>query len=160
MSGMGYWRGQKLAHWGQRVAATGIDVVMALFVAGTIGVLINDWLGVFLFAWGGLEVWGVDGRGTSPGKKALGLTVIVPRIDPETRVAWACYPRWTTLAGRFAAHFFDLFVLYIGFLRPLWHERRQTWADSMANTLVIKDWPHETKPLREDFNGIRDVVPS
>jgi uncharacterized RDD family membrane protein YckC len=159
MSGYGWWRGHQLAHWGQRVAATLIDVAVASIAAGTIGAIINDWLLVFLLVWGGLETYGVDGKGTSLGKKALGLTIIVPRINPETRQAWACYPRWTTLAGRFAAHFLDLFVLYIGFLRPLWNERRQTWADSLVNTLVVVRWPHDQMPLVEDTGGIRDISP-
>jgi uncharacterized RDD family membrane protein YckC len=161
LSGMGFHRSHKLANWLQRFGATAIDVVLTyvaasvlifiLGIPGSIGIIL--WLG----AWGWLEVHGVDGRGTSIGKKALNLTVVAPRINPQTRKAWACYPKPSTLTLRFLCHALDTLVFYLGWLRPMWNVHRQTWADSIAGTMVFWNWPHDDKPLVEQFTGPVDT---
>ncbi|MCM0675248.1 RDD family protein [Micromonospora phytophila] len=39
---------------------------------------------------------------------------------------------------RDVAHVFDTLLLYLGWLRPLWHRKRQTFADSAVRSVVIK----------------------
>jgi hypothetical protein len=36
------------------------------------------------------------------------------------------------------AHLLDALPLMVGYLRPLWDERRQTFADKMCGTLVVQ----------------------
>jgi uncharacterized RDD family membrane protein YckC len=39
---------------------------------------------------------------------------------------------------RDVAHLLDTVLLYLGWLRPLWHRKRQTFADTAARSVVIK----------------------
>jgi uncharacterized RDD family membrane protein YckC len=157
-TGDGWHRGHKIANWGQRFAATLIDVVIATVAAHIVALIFGSWLVFFLFIWGCLDVMGVDDKGTSPGKKALGLTIIVPRLDPHTMIPMAYYPTKATLFWRFVAHFVDCVPMYLGFVRPAWHLARQTWADSIVGTLVMSNWPHETMMLTEDVGGVKDIL--
>jgi hypothetical protein len=49
-------------------------------------------------------------------------------------MALTAYPEGSGLV----AHILDA-IGYIGFLAPLWTRRRQTFADMVANTVVLKE---------------------
>lgn len=66
--------------------------------------------------------------GSTPGKLAAGIAVVRERDGRP-----AGLPR--TLL-RTLAHLLDG-ILLIGYLRPLWHARHQTFADSIAGTVVL-----------------------
>lgn len=68
--------------------------------------------------------------GQTPGKLVMGIAVV--RLD-DARPAGVL-----RTAARAFIHVLDGLVLMIGFLRPLWHHRRQTWADGVAGTVVIR----------------------
>ncbi|WP_454850417.1 RDD family protein [Promicromonospora soli] len=70
--------------------------------------------------------------GWTPGKLVVGIRVI--REDSPGPAGL-----WTTLV-RWALHLLDALFL-VGYLRPLWHAKRQTFADSIAHTVVLQQLP-------------------
>ncbi len=66
--------------------------------------------------------------GSTPGKLAVGVVVVRERDGRPLGL-----PR--TLA-RLVLHVVDT-VLVVGYLRPLWHPRRQTFADSLGGSVVL-----------------------
>lgn len=67
--------------------------------------------------------------GSSPGKLAVGIALV--RADDHRPGGLL------RMLGREVMHVVDLLLL-IGYLRPLWHRRRQTFADSIAATVVLR----------------------
>jgi len=67
--------------------------------------------------------------GVTPGKAVVGI-----RLVRESDGAPAGVLR---TVGREVLHLLD-WVLLIGWLRPLWHPRRQTFADTVASTVVVR----------------------
>src|SRR5690606_19681753 len=66
--------------------------------------------------------------GSSPGKLLLGVAV-VHETDGRPIGFLRTVLRW-------ALHLFDS-ILLVGFLRPLWHPYRQTYADSLVHTVAL-----------------------
>lgn len=67
--------------------------------------------------------------GSTPGKLVLGIAVV---RDSDGRPAG---PVCTVV--RWFAHLLDAFF-YVGYLRPLWHSERRTFADSLLSTVVVR----------------------
>jgi Mce-associated membrane protein len=80
--------------------------------------------------------------GWTPGKLVVGIRVV--RDDPAGRAGPAGL--WTTSA-RWVLHALDA-VLLIGYLRPLWHQKRQTFADGIAHTVVVRALPELSRRPR------------
>ncbi|MEU4208512.1 RDD family protein [Streptomyces sp. NPDC026206] len=79
-----------------------------------------------------LQLWTLyrQGKtGQTPGKKALGISVLRERDGMPTGFGMAFV--------RQLCHFFDGF-LYLGYLWPLWDEKKQTFADKMVGTVVVR----------------------
>ncbi|GAA2238275.1 hypothetical protein GCM10010413_44210 [Promicromonospora sukumoe] len=70
--------------------------------------------------------------GWTPGKLVTGIRVV---REDEHRPAGL----GKTLA-RWVLHFLDA-ILLIGYLRPAWHAKRQTFADSIVRTVVLREVP-------------------
>lgn len=70
--------------------------------------------------------------GWTPGKLVVGIRVV---REDEHRPAGL----GRTLA-RWVLHFLDA-ILLIGYLRPVWHAKRQTFADSIVRTVVVPRMP-------------------
>ncbi|MBO9554586.1 RDD family protein [Cellulomonas sp.] len=70
--------------------------------------------------------------GATPGKRLVGIQVVHEGTGRPVGVL-------RTL-GRQVAHVLDA-ICYIGYLRPLWNERRRTLADSAAATDVVRGRP-------------------
>ncbi|MCB0977099.1 MAG: RDD family protein [Acidimicrobiales bacterium] len=136
-----------LAAWGDRVVAYILDVVivgvalMAFFIVGLILAAVSDTLGAIVIIIGYLAVAAISlyifylqGEvGGTPGKRLTGLKV-VREADGQV------------LGGgmgivRQLAHFLDSLFCGIGYFLPLFDEKRQTIADKVMNTLVIRDQP-------------------
>ena len=66
--------------------------------------------------------------GATPGKLVMGLAV-VRELDARP-------VGLVRTVVRYVLHLVDA-ILFIGFLRPLWHAERRTFADSLASTLVL-----------------------
>ncbi|MBO3100841.1 RDD family protein [Cellulomonas fengjieae] len=85
----------------------------------------SPWLVALLLGMLALQGW----TGATPGKRVAGVAVV--RVSDGL-------PAGVLVSGvRVVAHVLDAFLM-IGYLRPLWHERRQTFADSIAGTVVIQ----------------------
>jgi uncharacterized RDD family membrane protein YckC len=88
-------------------------------------------IGVLLSLAGGLWLCYREGvTGQTPGKKALGISVL-REIDGQ--------PLGFGLAlGRRLLHIVDGIPCYLGYLWPLWDAKKQTFADKIVHTVVVK----------------------
>jgi uncharacterized RDD family membrane protein YckC len=129
------------AHWGQRFLATLVDalVLMVAYLPVVIGVAIGaDPVSTFLALIGvvtviGTMIWMLvqEGRtGQTIGKKALGIRLLREIDGRPLGVGMAFVRR--------LAHFLDSFACYLGWLWPLWDAKKQTFADKVCSSVVIK----------------------
>jgi uncharacterized RDD family membrane protein YckC len=138
------------AHWGLRVAAYLLD--MLLFVPAYVVVVIaaplaedssvstaarDAAIAVLLACYAaviGFTVWNLilrQGRtGSSLGKQWVGIRVI--REDNAQPLGG-----WLTF-GRQLLHFLDSLACYLGYLWPLWDPKRQTFADKIVSSVVVR----------------------
>lgn len=80
----------------------------------------------------GLLVAALESRtGRSPGKAVLRLR-LVDRTSGLPLGFWRAF-------GRRAAHLLDALSCYLGCLWPLWDPQRQTFADKVANAVVVAE---------------------
>jgi uncharacterized RDD family membrane protein YckC len=133
-----------LATWGQRVGATLIDglLILGIFiVAGILGFILgqlSDALSTLMFVLGyvgalAFMIWQlvVQGQtGQTIGKKQLGIRVL---REQDGQVIGAGLS-----VGRYFLHIVDSIPCYLGYLWPLWDAKKQTFADKILNTLVVK----------------------
>lgn len=70
--------------------------------------------------------------GWTPGKLVVGIRVVREQSSAPAGL-------WTTLV-RWVLHLLDA-ILLIGYLRPLWHQKRQTFADGIVRTVVVQAVP-------------------
>ncbi|GIM90331.1 RDD family protein [Paractinoplanes toevensis] len=129
-----------LAGWGPRVGAFIIDALCAApfyILAGILGNGDNG-LNIFYFifwllglAVQGYNRWYQAGKtGQSWGKKALGLRLVGEQSGQPIGAGLAF--------GRDIVHLLDAIPCYIGYLWPLWDQKKQTFADKILKTLVVK----------------------
>jgi uncharacterized RDD family membrane protein YckC len=79
----------------------------------------------------GYNRWFQAGKtGQSWGKKALGIRLVGEQTGQPVGAGLAF--------GRDIAHFVDAVICYIGFLFPLWDAKKQTLADKIVKTLVVR----------------------
>jgi Mce-associated membrane protein len=90
----------------------------------------SGWMIALVLVMVGMQAW----LGATPGKLTMGIAVV--RDDDARPVGLL-----RTLL-RLLAHVLDA-ILMIGYLRPLWHRHRRTFADSIARTVVLRT----TRPL-------------
>jgi uncharacterized RDD family membrane protein YckC len=142
-----------LAEWVDRVVATLIDFVIvlalgfAVFIVSAIVGIISDALGAVVAWLGylGVSLWWLylgylEGvRGQSPGKAIQGLKVV--------KIADGAVLGGGMGIVRRIAHFVDGIICYLGFLLPLVDARKQTIADKMLETVVLRD--QEKRPLSQ-----------
>jgi uncharacterized RDD family membrane protein YckC len=141
--GMSQWG--PLASFGDRAVAWFIDfgivlvgyVVVAIvgFVFGvissTLGRLIGG-LGYLAVVAVGLYLYYLQGEeGGTPGKRMTGLKV-VKLVDGQVTGGGMGIVRQI-------AHVIDGAICYIGYLFPLWDPQRQTLADKIVGTVVLRD---------------------
>jgi RDD family len=137
----GWYRNIQLANWGLRVVSGAIDYIMVPFPFIVIlGAFISPramWITVYLIWW--LNSAFLQGHtGQSVGKRILGMKVFYPKIGYGNEFV-PDFPGVVRCTWRLVLHFFDLILLCLGFIRPIWHFWRQTYADSVAHTYVGKD---------------------
>lgn len=68
--------------------------------------------------------------GQTIGKSVLGLKLIKESTG-EPLGGWLCF-------GRYLLHILDELPCFIGFLWPLWDSKRQTFADKIVSSVVIR----------------------
>jgi uncharacterized RDD family membrane protein YckC len=131
--------------WAQRVGASLIDsliVTPILIVAWVVGVSSDPVTGLringfFYIVWLlGLVVtaynrWYLAGTtGQSWGRKALGIRLVSEQTGQPIGVGLTI--------GRDFVHIIDGIPCYIGYLWPLWDEKKQTFADKIMHTIVVR----------------------
>ncbi|MFD0852228.1 RDD family protein, partial [Actinomadura adrarensis] len=136
----------QLAEWGSRVVGYLIDGVIigapagVLYALGLVlaGATDSAGIGFLLIALGYLATFGValyfiyqEGTtGQTIGKKQAKIKL----VDAQTGQPLGFGKAFL----RKICHFADGAACYIGFLWPLWDERKQTFADKICNTLVVR----------------------
>jgi uncharacterized RDD family membrane protein YckC len=149
----GYYHGNRLATWWQRVGAGLLDLLGILLISilfGTIGGAISDTVGSVLFTVALLAFWLYNScylggtTGQSWGKRALHLK-LVHMADKQPIGAGSAFMRDL-------AHALDILTAGVGYLFPIWDARRQTLADKVIKTVVIA----QAKP---DSGGSRTSEP-
>ncbi|MEV6112220.1 RDD family protein [Streptomyces sp. NPDC052109] len=135
-AGYGYQPVQpSYANWGQRFAGTLVDGLV--FAVPYILVLVGRNVPA-LIAIGGLAILGIaiwqlimEGRtGQTVGKKVLGIRLVRESDGQPIGVGMAFVRR--------IAHFLDSLPCYLGWLWPAWDAKRQTFADKVCSTIVIR----------------------
>lgn len=91
------------------------------------------WLALVSLAMLAVQGW----TGFTPGKRVLGIALVVEDGDRPAGLLGAVL--------RVVAHVLDA-VLLVGYLRPLWHAERRTFADSLVGTVVVRTTRLEPVP--------------
>ncbi len=141
------------AHWGLRVGAYLLDSILLIpvYIVAGIGSAMyeestltadtqNLGLGIMIIGYllgAAFQIWNQivrQGRtGSSLGKQWVGIAVISER-DGMPIGGWRTF-------GRALLHILDALPCYLGFLWPLWDDKRQTFADKIMKTIVVKRAP-------------------
>lgn len=126
--------GARLASWPRRSAATFIDLALTVLIpVDVIGHSFGWWLCVALVAF---NSGFMQTRTTqSFGKVILSIYLTWPVTDRQDENV-AAKPSPIRCLLRIPLHLLDSIFL-IGFLRPLWNNNRQTFADSITKTVVL-----------------------
>ncbi|MGL5825474.1 MAG: RDD family protein [Nocardioides sp.] len=142
--GYGYQPAGTYAAWINRVLATLVDILVVLpaylivlvgvgvsnvsEVLGSLIALIGYAAVLAIFIWNIFVKQGKSGQ--TIGKGVLGIKLIGEQTGQPIG-AGMCFVRQI-------AHALDSFPCYIGYLWPLWDEKRQTFADKILSTVVIE----------------------
>lgn len=138
------WAGPPLASWGERAGAFLVDaavplviLVGGLVVAAAMSALSDAlWVLVLLLAYGAsfaFVVWNLVQQGSTGqtiGKRTLGIRLL---READGRPVGAGLS-----IGRYLLHVVDQIPCYVGYLWPLWDRKRQTFADKIVGTVVVK----------------------
>lgn len=133
----GYGAQPPYANWGWRFLGTLVDglVFLVPYVLVLIGsaqklAALSILGGLVLL---GLAIWQLimEGRtGQTIGKKAVGIRLVKEATGQPLGVGMAFVRR--------IAHFLDSVACYLGWLWPLWDAKRQTFADKVCSSIVIR----------------------
>ncbi|MGA4958105.1 RDD family protein [Streptomyces lavendulocolor] len=133
------------AHWGRRVGAHLLDMLIILGplyaivgISGAtsssgepqLGAIIVLPLMVYTLTMAVLQLVKEGKTGQTIGKKALGICLLREADGRPLGVGMAFV--------RKLAHFLDSVACYLGWLWPLWDEKKQTFADKVCSTAVYK----------------------
>ncbi len=141
------------AHWGYRVGGYLLDnlLIAPAYIAMNVGLVLTDdpevsdstqstgavialIAGVAMLAF---IIWNQvirQGRtGSSLGKQWVGIAVVSERSGLPIG-------GWNTF-GRALLHILDALPCYLGYLWPLWDDKRQTFADKIMKTVVVRRAP-------------------
>jgi uncharacterized RDD family membrane protein YckC len=143
-----YGSGGQLAEWGSRAGGYIIDYlifagpVFVLYIlmiilsssgsggAALFGLLLML-IGAAISIAGGLWICYQEGTtGQSIGKRQMGIRLVSAQTGQPIGFGMAFV--------RKIAHAADSFACYLGFLWPLWDDRKQTFADKICNTIVVR----------------------
>ncbi|KUJ51392.1 putative RDD family membrane protein YckC [Streptomyces sp. 3212.3] len=131
----GYGAQPPYANWGQRFLGTLVDGLVFL-VPYLLVILGRDTPALAVI--GGLAIFAVaiwqlimEGRtGQTLGKKALGIRLVRESDGQPLGIGMAFVRR--------LAHFLDSLACYLGWLWPLWDAKKQTFADKVCSSIVIR----------------------
>lgn len=127
----------ELAGWPQRVLALIIDFGIVFVIYG-VGFVLSGPIGDFMAILGWLAGFGfylwqlvIQGQtGQTIGKKAIGIRLLSESTGQPIGAGLSI--------ARYFVHIVDSLPCYLGFLWPLWDAKKQTFADKILGTLVVK----------------------
>lgn len=124
--------GAQLASWLHRVLGRVVDAAVVLVPAALAGWVAGSDRVYGLVAVALVLVIGFcNGEyGRSPGKRLVGLRLV---RDADGKV-----PGGAIGIAREVAHLLDTWSLLIGWFFPLWDAKRQTFADKLCGTVVVR----------------------
>lgn len=129
----GYQTTGGLADWGPRAGGWVIDFVI-VFVLDAIGFAIGRGIYVLFQLLGlAVQVWfavQIGQTGQSPGMRVVGLRCVNQQTGQPIGPGMAIV--------RAICHFIDSIICLIGWLFPLWDKNRQTLADKICGTVVLR----------------------
>lgn len=122
------------ANWGLRVGSNlvdyfGVALVAAILLAAHVYVL-GYILDLAAIVWGGYNAYLAGSTGQSVGKKMVGTRLV--SVNTGGVIGGGAG------IGRYFLHILDAIPCWLGFLWPLWDSKRQTWADKLVNSVVVK----------------------
>ncbi|MET7680161.1 RDD family protein [Streptomyces sp. NPDC005423] len=123
------------ANWGQRFLGTLVDglIFVVPYVLIILGRKVAVLMVIGVLAILGVAIWQLiqEGRtGQTIGKKALGIRLVREATGQPLGVGMAFVRR--------LAHFLDSIACYLGWLWPAWDAKRQTFADKVCGSIVIR----------------------
>ena len=147
----------ELAPWGTRVLGylvdVGVPVVVYTLVALIIGVLsgllfssgsgggiaagvilILVFVVLAVFGLAGFQIWNSAYRRGTKGQTIGQKMVKIKTVSEQTGQPVG----FGNAFLRVLCHTLDALACYVGFLAPLWDEKRQTWADKIMRTVVVR----------------------
>ena len=127
---LGAWQGPPLAGWGTRAGGYLIDALISLVVQTVVGLIdagLGQLAGLAMAVYFGY-LTGTTGQ--TPGRKAVGITVL-READGQHLGAGAGI-------GRAFLHILDALPLLLGFFWPIWDPKKQTFADKIIGSVVVK----------------------
>jgi hypothetical protein len=125
------WQGPPLASWPLRVGGALIDGVISGAAQGVVSLVdknLGQLVGFAIFLYFGY-LTGTNGQ--TPGRKVVKIRVL-READGQPLGAGAGI-------GRGFLHILDVLSLGIGFLWPLWDAKKQTFADKVIKSVVVKE---------------------
>ena len=136
--------GPQLAEWGSRASAFLIDaaimfgLIVAAFILGAVFGVVSDALGAIVVVVGYVaaiafvfwQLWVQGETGQTIGKKKVGIRLLREQDGQPIGGGLSI--------GRYFVHFVDSIPCYVGYLWPLWDDKKQTFADKILNTVVVK----------------------
>jgi uncharacterized RDD family membrane protein YckC len=129
-SAPGQWVGPPLAEWPQRALAALIDGAISAVPYYVLG-LVSWFLGFVVGLGASLYLLYLAGTtGQSIGKKVIGIKLL--------READGQVIGFGNAVVRAIAHVVDALPCGIGFLFPLWDAKKQTFADKIMQTVVVR----------------------
>ncbi|MEV0486428.1 RDD family protein [Streptomyces sp. NPDC050508] len=131
----GYGATPPYANWGQRFLGTLVDglVFLVPYIIVIVGRGNAAVMGIGFVILIGIAIWQLiqEGRtGQTVGKKALGIRLVREADGQPLGVGMAFVRR--------LAHFLDSIACYLGWLWPAWDAKRQTFADKVCGSIVIR----------------------
>ena len=129
----GYSGGGSHADWGPRVVSALVDWAGPFIVAGVI-YFVSRPLGSIAYlaalAWAIYQAY-LGGRPDSPRARRWPAPVVVLEATGQ--------PIGGAMGiGRYFLHILDSIPCYVGYLWPLWDAKKQTFADKIVKTIVVK----------------------
>jgi uncharacterized RDD family membrane protein YckC len=133
----GYGAQPPYANWGQRFLGLLVDMLVFVvpYIIAAVGAGTKVWALAIIgyLAVIGVGIWQLirEGRtGQTLGKQAVGIR-LVREIDGQPLGVGMAFVRRL-------AHFLDSIACYLGWLWPAWDAKRQTFADKVCSSIVIR----------------------
>ena len=122
------------ANWGQRVVSFLIDYVPGFILGAIFASAGVSSLAIIFYilglAWALYNAYQAGATGQSIGKKTMGVRLINETTGQPIGGGLGI--------GRYFLHILDGIPCYLGYLWPIWDSKRQTFADKILHSVVVK----------------------